>query len=401
MHVIKNEIQNREWKDFKNELVTILGRALTLAAVDDESNLIPCLHELNLISAAYLYSKGENSTEENVVTENNVYFGEELTDVLNNEFYATLDKEKIIEIREVPTYKFMVYDAEEYSVPDDVIIGTAKINIPSNDQYEYYLKVIISKDNVLYAEKDIFAKEYPYIKAAYIREIKEEGDYDVIEINEMFDNLVNTELLHTDTKMVTWEDNGYKVSNKPKSEETKRLEGNRQSLLDNRNIRFMYDIDGNVYHDKSCQEVKNIALEKLRGSDNPPKDKKPCNDCLMDMLIRKGCKDDFKNVGMYKYFFRKGDVDIDLLKSFLNDRNASFRVMSVNKMKLTYNEDTWMIETDGRGNLIKLWHNNYKVDKRGKRHIDTAEFHEQISETATTVVMAMHYIMDYKYNERH
>ena len=97
----------------------------------------------------------------------------------------------------------------------------------------------------------------------------------------------------------------------------------------------------------------------------------------------------------------KGSVDVDVLKEFLKDRNACFRIESVNKLKMTYNEDTWYIETDGRGNFIKLWHNNYKVDRKGRRHISSDEYHEQKTEMAVSVLTAVHYIMDYQYNKMH
>ena len=404
-----NEIDDYKWEDFKIALLEVLGKALTYTTTDNREELKNCLRKIKLISDIYMLNsegdsnKSNSKTTEDVLinddAEDIVYAGRDLTDVLNNEFYE--QEEKNIEIKEVPTYRFMPYDNSEYTIPAEDIRGQAIITIPSYNEFKYYLKAILGEDNILYVEKDIFAKEFPYIKAAYIRLIKSAGDYDVIELNEMLDDLIDLQLLQTDTKIVTWENNDYKAASRPKSDELIKLEGRKQSLLDNKNIRFMYDIDESIYHDKSCSLVKEIQLEQIRGSENPPKDKKPCPDCMMDMLIRKGCKDDFKNVGLYKYFFNKGSVDVDVLKEFLKDRNACFRIESVNKLKMTYNEDTWYIETDGRGNFIKLWHNNYKVDRKGRRHISSDEYHEQKTEMAVSVLTAVHYIMDYQYNKMH
>ena len=114
------------------------------------------------------------------------------------------------------------------------------------------------------------------------------------------------------------------------------------------------------------------------------------------MLIRKGCKDDFKNIGLYRFFFNKGGITTQLLEEFFSYNNSSFRIETVNKMKITCKDDSWKIETDGRGNLVNLLHNNYTVDKKGVRHFD-GSYHIQQSEMLMDVKMAFEYIMDYNF----
>lgn len=408
--------------DYKNDFINLFSQGISTLVQDDFNKFNEILKDIMLTGIIYNYyekseidikisyeeikeeeqeENTESNEEESVeIEEENVYKGEDISNVLSNEIKDKEYKESEILISEVPLYTFKIYDGSKYSVPDDIILNNAKIIIPSNDGYYYYLKVIVTADNVLYAEKKEFQKEYAYIKAAYIREMTE-PDTDRYEINKIMDNLVDVSLLETESKIVKWENNDYVCSARPKSSEMIKLEGNRQRLMDNRNIRFMYDINGAVYHDKSCVEIKNISLSDLRGSENPPKDKAPCESCLLDMYIRKACVDDFKNQTLYRHFLTKGDVSMNTLKEFTGKPNARFRIESVNKLKVTCNEDTWKIETDGRGNFIRLWHNNYFVDKRGKRHIDNTEYHEQQSDMIMNVQMAFQYIMDYDFKGNH
>ncbi len=400
MDKLNNIIKEYTWKDYKKEFMHLMGQAISSLAVDDKRDLDKLLCELDLVITAYRYklTNGEEISIDETETE---YQGEDIIDVLNNEYKEEQLKEKIIPIQETPLYTYRIYDGKKYTVPEDVILESAKIQIPADNIYEYYMKVKVAADNVLYTEKTEFQKEYVYLKAAYIRtQTAQEDDRSII--NKNFDELVDTSLLENENRIVKWEDNEFKTYARPKSDERIRLEGNRQRMLDNRNIRFMYDIDGTVFHDKSCKCVKEIELKQLRGNENPPKNKKPCEECLLDMYIRKGCGDDFnKNQNIYRHFFTKGEVSMDTIKEFLQNNKACFRIESVNKMKLTFNEDTWKIETDGRGNFIKLWHNNYFVDKRGRRHIDSTEFHEQKTDMIMDVQMAVQYIMDYSYKEKH
>ena len=432
MNEVRDIIKQKTWNDFKNDFMSLFAQATAFTAQDNEAELSKILREIDIVAAAYRYSKNTEKEERNVneefknktdITnetqtkeesiiseiaeieetgepEEKVYAGEDIQDILSNEIKQQQEKEQLIPVKEVPLYTFKIYDGTKYTIPDEEIINNAKVVIPSNDGYDYYMRVIVAADNVLYTEKKEFQKEFSYIKAAYIRTVAD-PDEDKIEINKMLDSQIDLSLLESEGRIVQWINNNYVSSARPKSEETIRLEGNRQRLFDNKNIRFMYDEKSDIYHDKSCAHIKLIDLKELRGSENPPKDKKPCSECLMDMYIRKGCIDDFKNQALYKHFFIKGDVSLDTIKEFLGNQNATFRIESVNKIKITCNEDTWKIETDGRGNFIRLWHNNYFVDKRGKRHIDDREFHEQQSDMIMNVQMAMQYIMDYSYSRTH
>jgi len=408
---IKQEALRYKWEDYKKDFIPLLGQALTLIATDKQSDFEKCIDELILLTASYRYMKDHNegSKEDdktNHITiqddgqeDEEIITGQELSVILNNEIRKEADLS--INLNEIPTFIFKVYNSEKYSIPAEQIFGKSRIDIPSDDGYEYYLPVTVADNNVLYVEMGIFEKEYPYLKAAYIRKYRENTENSVCKISEMLDKIVDVTLLETETKIAKWINNRIEYSQRPKTEEQKKLEGNKQSMIDNQNIRFLYGENDDVYHDKSCSRVKLISLKELRGRENPPSGKLPCKECIMDMFIRKGCVDDFKNVGLYKFFFHRGNVDVDLLKAFLAGPNAGFRIESANKLRMTYGEDAWKIETDGRGNFIKLWHNNYIVDKKGKRHISKGEYHEQITETVVSVETAVHYIMDYNFNEKH
>ena len=416
MKEIISVIKSKEWKDYKNEFLGLLGNAITLAAQDNEEELEPVLSEITLLITMYRYSrknadnidiKTEKVSEEefnkeyiqNEIVEK-IYTGDDIRNVLSNEFKEKQIKNTLIPVKEVPMYTFKIYDGTKYSIPTEEIINTAQIKIPSTNGYDYYMKVTVAENNTLYTEQLEFQKEYAYIKAAYIRNVAD-PDEDKTVINQKLDGLIDVSLLESEGKIVQWINNRFVSSARPKNEEQIRLEGSRQSMLDNRNIRFMYDTDSDIYHDKSCNRIKLIDLKKLKGSENPPAGKTPCEDCLLDMYIRKGCIDDFKSQTLYRHFFTKGDVSLETIKEFLVLPNSSFRIESVSKLKMTCKEDTWKIETDGRGNFLKLWHNNYFVDKRGKRHVDTTEYHEQNTETIMNVQMAIQYIMDYSYQKIH
>lgn len=413
MKQIRDFIATVDSNECKNELVAVLSQTITAISIGNKQQIkevIPKLiMDLSIYEQILDKTTDETVTNEEIKAEKVSEDSEPDTNIIDDT--ATIKEiineqadtdSNILSISEILSYNIVVYNSNT-SIGHDKFDKISRIMIPSNDGYTYWLKVYASEeDKKLYADKYEFEKEYPYIKAAYIREYTEENsDYEEKQrINDMFDNLVDLSLLETPTKDARYINNHIEFSSKPKSDEQKRLEGRRQSYLDNYNIAFIFGEDDVIYHDKSCEDIKLINLDKLRGSENAPAGKVKCPKCHLKMLIRKGCKDDFKNVKMYEYFFNKGNIDTTLLEEFFTYGNTKFRIESINKLSIVCKEDSWKIETDGRGNFIKLWHNSYTVDKKGVRHFD-GSYHEQESEMLMDVRMAFQYIMDYSYRRNH
>ena len=414
MKDINELINNIEPELCKNEIITVLSQVITAIStdnIDESKRVIPKLimdlsiyNQLIMKDGKVIPQKTAGSSVNNDDVSSILSLNKKKETVTTDIVFEddSYESSNIISISELPSYKFIVYDGSSYTVSDEDYDRSARIMIPSTDGYDYWLKVFVSEnEHILYSEKTEFEKEFPYIKAAYIREYSEEGVMDEKNrINELFDSLVDLKLLCSDKRDATYINNHIEFSAKPKSEQVLRLEGRRQSYIDNYNIRFIYDENSGIYHDKSCEEVRKIEYEGLRASENPPEGFTPCKSCMMNMLIRRGCKDDFKNAGMYRFFFTKGGIDEELLKKFFEQHNTSFRIESVSKLKVVCKDDSWKIETDGRGNFINLYHNSYTVDKKGVRHFD-GSYHIQETGMVLDVRMAFEYIIDYDYKRNH
>lgn len=421
MREINDFIKSVKEADCRTAIIAVLSQTITAISVDNKKEIKELIPKLIMDLSIYEQILNKDSVDMECETDS----GQEISGTINgvnsgaddkkekddswiNEVVAIVKEEQnkeetnIISISEVPSYTIKVYDGKNYAIDEKEYDRFGRIMIPSTDKYDYWLKVYIAdEEHILYAEKKDFEKEFPYIKAAYIREYSEEGIADEkMRINDMFDSLLDLSLLCSDTKEAIYINNHIEIHSKPKSETQLRLEGRRQSYIDNYNIRFIYEENSGVYHDKSCKDVKLIDLEHLMGSENPPEGYKPCKTCQMEMLIRKGCKDDFKNVSLYKYFFTRGNVSENTLAEFLSYKNASFRIESVGKLKVVCKDDSWKIETDGRGTFVNLYHNNYTVDKKGIRHFDGG-YHIQQTDMVMDVKMAFEYIMDYNFKKNH
>ena len=419
MREINEFIKSVNEMDCRTDIIAVLSQTITAISIDNKKEVKDLIPKLIMDLSIYEQILNKNDDIEcvidskqeiNIVTEIEDKEEIEKSDSWIEEVVAIVKEEQnkggtnIIGISEVPSYTIKVYDGRNYTVAEGDYERFGRIMIPSTDRYDYWLKVYISdEEHILYAERKDFEKEFPYIKAAYIREYAEDSITDEkTRINEMFDALVDLSLICSDTKDAVYINNHIEVQAKPKSENQLRLEGRRQSYIDNYNIRYIYEENSGIYHDKSCSEVKLINLEKLMGSENPPDAEKykPCKNCRMEMLIRQGCKDDFKNSALYKYFFTRGNVSENTLTEFLSNRNASFRIETVSKLKVVCQDDSWKIETDGRGTFVNLYHNNYTVDKKGIRHFD-GSYHIQQTDMVIDVKMAFEYIMDYNFKKSH
>lgn len=148
------------------------------------------------------------------------------------------------------------------------------------------------------------------------------------------------------------------------------------SIMANPKIRYIYSSKENSIHDKSCSRVSNIPYKFIIGSEELPEGHTFCKKCHRNLLIRKGCGSDFKNVDLYLKFFNDGFVSIEVLERLVVDNNAKLLMDGPNSLKVKCREDSWII-THSNGKY-RLFHNNYSVLDDGSRYIPiNMEYHTQ------------------------
>lgn len=154
----------------------------------------------------------------------------------------------------------------------------------------------------------------------------------------------------------------------------------RKSIMEDKEFKYVYSMNGNTVHDKNCYLVKKIPDNEFKYLRNYPLWLKQCPKCAASAYIRNGAID-FEKIREYRELFRMMKVGNDMLRHIYIDCGMKTRIYR-NTLTVYYNEDTWKItylDTPGR---VRLYHNNYHVED-GKRVFEKS-FHIQSDFTSNT-----------------
>ncbi len=159
------------------------------------------------------------------------------------------------------------------------------------------------------------------------------------------------------------------------SEEEKRLQGKKQSLLDNTQNVFFYSLKGTVFHDKECWRVKEIDPKLFAASKTIPEGMKLCKECRRRMCLRKACSPYVKQMPYVNKFLIRGGITDSQLERIAFDNGLKFKIEKEDELTVKGKEDTWIIKEINE-NRLQLWHNNYVRTSPEERYIIDG-FHDQ------------------------
>ncbi len=180
------------------------------------------------------------------------------------------------------------------------------------------------------------------------------------------------------------------------TDEEKHLISRRQSLLDNPQILYFYEEGGRCFHDKDCDEIKNIPLEKFQASREMPH-MEICPRCRRKIYFRTACYPNTKQISVCSMIFSNYNVKIEKIRHLVVDCGMKFHATSTDELLVVGKEDTWIIKGLSERKPT-LWHNNYVRISDSERYI-TEGFH--IQKTAVgSFLQLFDYINGYSF-EKH
>lgn len=150
----------------------------------------------------------------------------------------------------------------------------------------------------------------------------------------------------------------------------------RQSAMDNPKLIYCYSAHSNgnkVYHDKTCEDVKQIKDLHFRTTSVPPEGREPCAKCKRTMYIRQACGNHPKQMKYLQVIFQREDIRTKTIKKFL-EKGYVFFATSLDELGVYCNEDNWIAKH--QENEWVLWHNNYVRVSETERYISDG-YHEQ------------------------
>ena len=152
-------------------------------------------------------------------------------------------------------------------------------------------------------------------------------------------------------------------------------ERRRQTLMSDPLMRYAYDLQKNLWHDRECKSVAAIPTEHLCMQTAFPVGEPFCPNCVRKAMIRHGIGAQTQRINSYLHAINsfKAGTD-DLFELFI--RNKA-RLISVSDKKnavcLQVGDDRWRIHRVDGHNC--LYHNNYSY--RGGTRVFYDDFHRQ------------------------
>ncbi len=156
-------------------------------------------------------------------------------------------------------------------------------------------------------------------------------------------------------------------------------------------LKYIYSNVTHIYHDKSCPFAQKIPDKSFETTMHFSDDYNWCPDCYKAAMIRYGIDGDSKLFERYLEYFSLVKAKKDTLHFLIIEKQAKLRLVSNTVMEFEINDDRWRISK--RNRQLILLHNNYYIDKTGKRVFEKT-FHIQV-ENALSFKSCAHYMADY------
>lgn len=299
-----------------------------------------------------------------------------------NEALATVDAECILWGEDLYDMKVVLYPKKIALIPGYEEIKNDLVNaalVYFDFSREQYIKSSIVRfdweRNIIYIAEKNFNAIWRYLRRSVdlgIRIQKENGAELPVEAAE---DVVDLFLLQKKGSEAVIRGGQLKHVAREIPEEEKLAQGRKQSLLDQQKYKYFYGADGDVFHDKDCEYIKEIAPESFMASDHMPEGLKPCKKCKRRMFLREACSPYVKQIPYVDQLLSRGGI-MDLhLERFVYEEGLKFKVDHADELTVKGREDTWIIKGFDK-NYLSLWHNNYVKTAPRERYI-TQGFHNQ------------------------
>ena len=332
-----------------------------------------------------------NVISEKVIYETEVY-----------EKFANIDAEGILWGEDLYDTKMVVFSGKIKSIRGLYKRDLIKVAIVYFDfRQVLYIKSMAVKFNcntqTSYIEKEQFNIMWKHLRKSVelgIRLHRENGEHVPINIPE---DIVDLSLLQRKGRLAKIKNGKIIYTAAEISKETKKAQGRKQSLLDNREYNFFYDVNENIFHDRDCEAIKYITPDNFMAETKIPEGLKPCRKCRRQMCLRKACEPSVKQIPCVNRLLAQSGINDASLEKYVFRYNLMFRVLGPNELSIKSKEDTWIIKGFDNSKL-SLWHNNYVKTSPTKRYI-TQGFHDQKIRSRNIYVL-FEYVINYTY-EKH
>ena len=189
------------------------------------------------------------------------------------------------------------------------------------------------------------------------------------------EDIVDLSLLQKSGSKAIIKDGEIVYIRKEVSQEDRNAQSKKQSLLDDKRNRFFYDARENIYHDKECEYIKEIAPEYFMAAKAVPEEFNPCRKCRRRMCLRKACEPNVKEIPLVNQLLTKAEIKDVYLEKLVFQYGLKFHVNTTGELTVIGKEDTWIIKGFDK-DCLSLWHNNYVKTSSTERYI-TDGFHNQ------------------------
>lgn len=170
----------------------------------------------------------------------------------------------------------------------------------------------------------------------------------------------------------------------------------RLDKLANPKMKYAYSNFNYIYHDRECGAVKNIPDDEFEMAECFSDVYNWCSNCYKFAVIRCGIQNNEKRFKQYVNYFKTVRAGEGILHFLIVENNAKLWLLSDNLMEFQIKDDRWRISV--RNDNITLLHNNYYIDRFGKRIFEKS-FHIQF-ESTRSFSSCVNYMVNYSC-ERH
>jgi len=152
----------------------------------------------------------------------------------------------------------------------------------------------------------------------------------------------------------------------------------RDSLLSNRNMRYVYSTRDFVLHDRDCPRVSAIRDEDFHMLPGYNLSMTYCKECHKKALLRSAIPlDDAKHIAAYVNIFNAFGATLDDIQALVIEHKAQVHDVTLDSVQIKVRDDNWIIRI--YQNKLQLFHNNYEVLDNYERLFRPAFHLQQIS----------------------
>lgn len=327
------------------------------------------------------------------------------------EFYANQLRQKTLRFNadifvwgeELIDKKLILYpkklkDIEEYSRIKEQLepCGIVLIDTRKND-FLYCTSATINTENgYVYFPEGNFNSAWKFLKNSVKKRIRiAEEQTGSSPISKPEDILVFDYLMRQGSTPVI-ENDVIKYVPREMTDEEKYKNSRKQSLMDNPKMLYFYSDNSRYYHDKDCDEVKDIIAERFRASDTLPDEKEICPKCKRKLFFRIACYPNTKQMPICDRIFKKHYVSNGRIQHYVMDVGMKFHATDYSQMQIEGVEDKWIIKGLDTGNM-ELWHNNYVKTSPTERYITDGYHNQKVKRD--TLGQLLNYIETYSWQK--